>query len=591
MVTEKVFKVLMVCSEIPPSFWSYKKAVEMMLGRRAAAMPPTGLATVAAMLPASRFQVLPIIDLNVEPLTDAALAEADLVMLTAMIVQRYSLAACIARAKRAGKIVVVGGPFATSHPDEVLAMGADYLVLDEAEATLDFFVKDFLAGRAARVYDERSVRGRQTVALTKEGKPPITATPIPRWDLVKLRRYASLAIQFSRGCPFDCEFCDIVVLYGHESRAKTNRQFLAELDAILATGWRGPVFVLDDNLIGNAARVSELLPELYRWQVEHGFPFSFFTEASINLANTSLRKILAEMVKAGFSEVFVGIEAIDPAALKEMNKKQNRGDLGEKVRVIQAAGLEVLGGFIVGNDADRPTVFDGLFEFIQENGIVMAMAGLLTALRGTPLYRRLEAAGRLRGVSSGCNTHRLELNFEPVMDEATLIRGYVGLLERLYAPRNYYQRCRILRQRRGPHRRANRLNRAGLLAAARVFVHYLFVRPDWEFVKFMLGTLFTAPAELPEAVAQAVKFVHFETLTEATVKAYRYPERVATLAERFQTRVAGLRGDLERRQRQLEKLKGRFLAKATREWQALGWEFRAGAKAVLENFQRRLEAI
>ncbi len=578
--------VLLVYPWFPPSFWGFRKSMEL-LGLKAT-MPPTGLATLAAMLPVEHFRVLPIVDLNVEPLADQVIKRADLVMTTGMIVQRDSLRRLIAQVKRHGKTIIAGGPYATSYRQEVLAMGADSVVLGEAELTLPRFIEDWLNGRLARVYDEQSVRACSTVALTREGKPVITGTPVPRWDLLKLRCYSSLPVQFSRGCPFDCDFCDITTLFGHISRTKTPAQLIAELEAIRQTGWRGSVFVVDDNFIGNRQEVRELLPELVKWQKRHHYPFSFFTEASMDLANPSLQDIRELMVPAGFQEVFVGIESTDPEVLAGMNKSQNRGDLGRKVAILQNAGLEVTAGFIIGSDGDRPDVGDRLFRFIQGNGIVMPMPGLLTALRGTALYRRLAAEGRLRGESHGNNTHGFRFNFEPKLDEKMLIKGYVRLLERLFSSRNYYERCRILRQRRGDYHRLDRLNRHGVLATMRIFYHNLFKCPDWEFAKFVFDTLLESPKEFPEMITQAVKLAHFQEITKAAVAVHRYPEQVATLAERFQKRAAELRGDVDKRLRRLAKLERQISAEATRRWRSIDRDFRASVQGVLDRFRQHL---
>lgn len=579
-------KVLMVYPEFPPSFWSFSEAVKMLgLG---AVMPPTGLATVAAMLPADQFDVLPIVDINLEPLLDEHLEQADLVMVSAMIVQQDSLRQIIAQAKRFNKPVVAGGPYPTSYADKVAEMGADYLVLNEAETTLAPFVDDWLTGRAERVYDELSVRSRTTVDLTREGKPKISNTPIPRWDLLKLSRYSSMAVQFSRGCPFNCEFCDITSLFGHIPRTKTADQFIAELEAIRQTGWRGSVFIVDDNFIGNRSAVRDLLPPLTEWQKHHGFPFSFFTEASVDLANETLRDVRENMVKAGFGEVFCGIESVNPEVLDEMGKKQNRGDIRQKVRILQKAGLEVTAGFIIGNDGDQITVFDELFRFIQEEGIVTAMIGLLTAPRGTALYRRLEAEGRLRADCSGNNTHQLCMNFKPKLDERFLIKGYIDLLERLFSSRNYYARCRALRRLQGPCSSSVMLNLSGITAAFKIFYRNLIRHPDWEFSKFILGTLFTAPGRLPVAIKQAIKFAHFQKITLAAVRVHRYPERVETLTELFQKRVSKLRGDVDKRLRKLARLEQKTIARATRIYRSLDPDFRTGAEKVLEQWRQYL---
>ncbi len=586
----KKTKVLMVCPKFPASFWSFKKS--MWFIDRKVTMPPLPLVTVAAMFPVKSFDVMPIIDLNAEPLDDELIRQADIVMFTAMIVQQDSLREIIARAKRWGKPVVVGGPYATSYRDEVLAMNPapDHLVLGEAELTLAPFIQDWQGGHAERVYDAHSVGGRNPIALTREGMPVITGTPIPRWDLLKLGKYSSLAIQFSRGCPFDCDFCDIVVLYGHQPRTKTPGQMMAELEAIYRTGWRGSLFFVDDNFIGNQKEVRKLLPVLIEWQKQHHYPFSFFTEASLNLANPDLADIRTLMIKAGFDEIFAGVESIDQKTLVEMKKRQNLGDPLEKIEILQRAGFEVTAGLIIGSDTDRPETADELFRFLQQSGIVMTMAGLLTALRGTPLYHRLKSEGRLRAESSGNNTHQFRFNFEPKRDERFLIEGYVGLLERLFSSRNYYARCRVLQSRRGSYRRPDRLNRSGILAAMRILYRNLVRRPDWEFAKFFFGSLFAAPIELPEVITYAVKFAHFEAMTEAAVKAHRYPERVATLAERFAAGAALLRGDTNRRLRRLAKLERQVLAEAIRLYDSLDRDFRASAKQALANCCERLTA-
>lgn len=579
----KRLNVLLVNPRFPPSYWSFRLPVEM-LGLDVT-MPSTPLATVAAMLPREHFRILGIIDLNAQSLLDEQIQRADIVMLTAMIVQQDSLRKIIAKAKGFGKTVVVGGPFATTNSDLTLDMGPDHLVLGEAEMTLLPFVEDFLAGRAKRVYDEQSVRPRVKIPLSNEGKPLLIGTPVPDWSALRLDRCSSPTVQFSRGCPFNCDFCDIIVMFGHKTRTKTPAQMIAELEAIRRTGWRGSIFIVDDNFIGNRAAVREFLPVLTKWQEKHHYPFSFYTEASVDLGTETLRDIREGMIKAGFEEVFCGIESIDPKVLAAMDKGQNQGDLAEKVRVLQQAGFGVTAGLIIGNDGDRPEVFDELFRFIQDNGIVMAMAGLLTALRGTPLYERLKREGRLRGESEGNNTHQFQLNFQPKMDEKILIDGYVGLLERLYAPKNYYERCRILRARRGPYRRMSRLNRHGVLAATRIFYHYLVRRPDKEFVKFIAETLLTTPWDLPEAITQTIKFAHYQEITEAAATAHRYPERVATLAERFQEQVAALRGDAKKCLRQLAKLEQRFTAEATRLCHSIPRDFRANAQECLERWK------
>lgn len=502
---ENLTKVLLVYPEFPDSFWGFKKSL-LMINKRAS-MPPTGLATVAAMLPPQYFDTLPIIDLNIRTLAYDDIENADLVMISAMIAQKYSLSETIERIKSLGKLVAVGGPYATSYPDRVIGMGADYLILNEAEATLSLFVEDWISGNLKQVYGDKGQK-----------KPSIKETPVPRFDLLEIHKYASMAIQFSRGCPYNCEFCDITSLYGHTPRVKTAVQLLAELDAILKLRWHGPIFIVDDNFIGNRSAVREFLPLLIEWQRLNGYPFSFFTEASLDLANDELRDIRENMVKAGFNEVFCGIESPDPDVLKEMGKKQNKGDIAEKVLEIQKSGLEVTAGFIIGSDSDKTNTFEAIFDFIQKNGIVMAMAGLLTALRGTLLYKRLEESGRLTKESSGNNTHQLTLNFIPKISENILIDGYVRLLERLYSSKNYFARCLRLNNLIGSQRSVP-ISRASVQAVARIFYRNIFKQPDWEFIKFIFATLKT-PRNVPIAIRQAVKLVHFQHITSKLIYEY-----------------------------------------------------------------------
>ncbi len=575
--------VLMVFPKFPPSFWSFQEAVRLM-GLKAT-MPPTGLATVASMLPEEHFDILPIVDENVEPLSDDILCRADIVMFSAMIVQRDSLLQTIRRVKKAGKTVVVGGPYATAYSQDVLSMGADHLVLGEAEATLGAFVTDYLSGCACQTYSEENAGKRSTVAITARGKPVITSTPIPRWDLLPIRDYSSLAIQFSRGCPFDCEFCDITVLYGRQSRTKTSEQMVAELDAIYQTGWRGSIFIVDDNFIGNRREVRALLPVLRKWQKDHGFPFSFFTEGSMDLAGDNLADIRDGMVSAGFTDVFCGIESTNPDVLERMHKGQNRGDLALRVQTLQSAGLEVTAGFIIGNDDDRPTVFDDLFAFIESTGIVLPMPGLLTALRGTRLYKRLEADGRLRGESLGNNTHRFQFNFDPVLDEGFLIEGYVNLLEKLFSSKSYFKRCGVLQRNRGKRPRVG-IKNGTWLSATLVVLWRNLRRGNMPAFAYLGETLLRSPLSVPDAVTHMVKFEHFRKLTQQAVEAHRYPLRVKTFAERFSARVSYLKGGASHQTKKAVRLKRRYLAKAVRLYRRLDPHFRQSARTAFFEYVR-----
>ena len=516
----KKLRVVSFYPEFSPSFWSFEYTVQKIL-KIGATMPPLGLATVLAMLPVELFELTPIIDLRFRPLRDEDIISADIVFVSAMIAQRDSLREVIECAKKHRKTVVVGGPYATSSPQAVLEMGADHIVGGEAEMTLAPFLEDLARGNARRVYQEKDVVS-PAIALTPNHKPQMDqVTVIPRWDLVEVGMYSSLALQYSRGCPFDCEFCDITVMFGRSSRTKTPKQVIKELEAILATGFRGSIFIVDDNFIGNKNEVRKLLRELKAWQEKHGFPFSFFTEASLNLANPDMSEVLKLMVEAGFEEIFVGIESTDPDALRIADKVQNKGNQSEKVRIIQETGLEITAGFIIGLDGDKLGSGRTLANFIQASGIVMPMPGLLTVLPGTKLEKRLKAEERMLGVSGGNNTHHMTFNFKTLLPEKELVEEYVWLLETLFSARNYFERCLVLRERRGKVTHGqNRVNLQGFLAMLRVFRYYC-VRLKLEPVKFMLKTLVSKPSEFPRAVTQAAKFIHFDRLTRATLRSYR----------------------------------------------------------------------
>ncbi|MBN2392722.1 MAG: DUF4070 domain-containing protein [Anaerolineae bacterium] len=411
--------ILMVYPEFPDTFWSFKHALRFI--RKKASSPPLGLLTVAAMLP-SAWQVR-LRDLNVAPLTQKDLAWADYVFVSAMVVQREAAHKVIARCKQAGVPVVAGGPLFTSEYETFPDVA--HFVLNEAEITLPRFLADLERGQAERLY-------------TTTEFPDICQTPLPRWDLLDLKQYATMSLQFSRGCPYDCEFCNITALFGRRPRTKAASQIVAELDALYALGWRGSVFFVDDNFIGNKKQLkAEILPALIEWRKgKIGVPFH--TEVSINLADDDA--LMRMMADAGFDTVFVGIETPDDDSLAECNKFQNRGrDLVESVKRIQRAGMQVQGGFIVGFDSDTPSIFQRQIDFIQKSGIVSAMVGLLQAPAGTRLYQRLEGEGRLLDEMSGDNADG-STNIIPKMDLDTLRAGYKRILDQIYSPKLYYER-------------------------------------------------------------------------------------------------------------------------------------------------------
>lgn len=555
-------RALLVYPEFPPSYWGFRYALEL-LGKRAS-MPPLGLLTVAAMFPDS--WDLRLVDLNLRPLEDADLDWADLVLTSTMVVQQRSLGEVIARAIALGKPVAVGGPHPTSFASEI--SGADHFVLDEVEDTFPRFLADWEEGRAEREY-------------RPESKPAVTTTPVPRFELLDLSAYGSMALQFSRGCPFDCEFCDITKLFGRVPRTKTNEQMVIELEALHALGWRGPVFLVDDNFIGNKKEALRLLPAVADWQREHGYPFDLYTEASVNLARNE--PLMDAMVEAGFSMVFLGIESPNPEALRLTKKLQNtRRDDGDylfhAVRAIQAKGMEVTGGFIVGLDGDGPEVFDAQVDFIQRAGIPIAMVGLLTALKGTDLYARLEREGRLLDESSGNNVE-IALNFVPELDREVLVDGYRRVLATLYGPdlRAYFGRCKTLLARLGRRRHPRRRpSRAELLALVRSLRLQLFSRQGPAYAAFLAHTLFTRPSRLPEAIRMAIKGWHFQRYTDQTLAAHAYREAALEGYERVEDLLDSAVAAHDRLRRTVEGQAAQTIRRVRRRYRRLRPEFREG---------------
>jgi radical SAM superfamily enzyme YgiQ (UPF0313 family) len=481
--------VLLLYPEFPDTFWSFKHALKFI--RKRASLPPLGLLTVAAMLP--KEWVKRLVDVNVRKLRDKDLTWADVVFVSGMIAQRDSAQELIARCRAAGKTIVAGGPLFTLEHEQFPEV--DHFVLNEAEVTLPEFLRDFERGVTQRLY-------------TSQEFPDIRQTPAPLWELADVQRYAAMSVQFSRGCPFDCEFCNITAMFGHRPRTKTAAQVIAELDGLWRGGWRGAVFFVDDNFIGNKRVLKEdLLPALIQWQKDHrGIPF--FTEASINLADDE--ELMCTMVDAGFNQVFVGIETPEEASLAECNKRQNqKRDLVADVKRIQRAGLEVQGGFIVGFDNDAPTIFARQIEFIQQSGIVTAMVGLLQAIPGTKLYQRLNVQGRLTGHTTGNNVDGTT-NFIPRMNRETLRAGYKNLMKHIYSPGPYYQRIRtFLREYQQP-----KISRAVNWESIRAFLHAnirlgILGRERFHYWGLLLWTAFRRPKLLPMAVTFSIYGHHF----------------------------------------------------------------------------------
>jgi len=413
----------LVSPRFPSTFWSYEPVLAL-IGKKAL-MPPLGLVTVAALLPDTWTSRL--VDCNVRPLTEADWAWADIVLLSGMIVQKPHLLELVAEAKRRHKPVVVGGPYATALPDEVRDAGADFLVLDEAELTLAPFL-------------EALARGETGGTFTAGGaKPDVTLTPAPRFDLLEVAAYDSMSIQFSRGCPFLCEFCDIIVLYGRRPRTKQPAQVLAEMDQLFQLGWRGTIFIVDDNFVGNHKAAKALLREMVGWQAARGFPFHFDTEASIDLAQD--QELIDLMVASGFRSVFLGIETPDAESLKRTLKLQNlRQPLDEAVDAITGSGIRVMAGFIIGFDGEAAGAGNRIVSFVERTAIPTAFVSMLQALPGTALWDRLSAEGRLRESETASGNQTFLMNFTPTRPLMQVAAEFVEAFERLYEPCAYLDR-------------------------------------------------------------------------------------------------------------------------------------------------------
>lgn len=481
--------VLLVSPKTPDTFWSFSHVMPFIA--RKAAFPPLGLLTVAAMLPPD--WSLRLVDLNVRRLRDDEIEWADVVFVSAMLVHADSAREVIVRCNARGKRVIGGGPLFTTGHSRFPEL--QHVALGEAEDIMPALVADLVAGTVQHFYNG-------------DRKPDVRRTPIPRWDLIRLRDYATMSVQFSRGCPFDCEFCDIIVMNGRVPRTKTPAQLIAEMDALRAAGWDGSIFVVDDNFIGNRARTKELLRELIAWRRRRGIKLTFTTEASLNLVDD--RELLDLMVQAGFKKIFVGIESPQDESLRECAKVQNRRrDLVEAVKTLQRAGMEVMGGFIVGFDNDTPAIFERQREFIQESGVVTAMVGLLNALPETRLFKRLQKEGRILTHSNGNNLDAV-LNFVPKLDREMLIEGYRALIKSLYAPRNYYRRIvAFLREYKPAGPRGRIYFREVIALLKSLWVMGVRTRGRREYWKFLTRTLLFHPRKFAEAMSLAIVGHHF----------------------------------------------------------------------------------
>jgi radical SAM superfamily enzyme YgiQ (UPF0313 family) len=495
--------ILLVYPEVPKNtYWSFQYTLKFI--KKKSSMPPLGLITIAALFPES--YNLRLVDLNIEELKKEDIIWSDAVFISAMIVQKESMEFVIDTCKKLGKTIVAGGPYVTSSWRGI--SGVDHFVMGEAEDIFHTFLDDFEKGTAGKVY-------------SGSDHPDITNSVVPRFDLLRFDAYGSMAIQYSRGCPFRCDFCDIWKTYGNKPRLKSAENVVKELDVLFQLGWEGAVFIVDDNFIGNKKRVkNELLPAFIKWQRDHDYVFRFFTEASINIASDT--DLLNGMRNAAFNEVFIGIETPSRKALKEAGKNQNlKTDILEAVKTVQGYGIEVMAGFILGFDSDSDDIFERQIEFIQQSGIPQAMVGLLTALPGTDLYDRMKKERRLITESSGNNTHNMMANFQTKIGNEKLKNGYQHVLGTIYDRnlKNYFTRCTIFMNNLG---QASHFQRDIKIKEIKMLVKSLALQPftpyGYQYLKFVVKNVTRHRHIFGEVIKFAIIGHHFHTITQETLK-------------------------------------------------------------------------
>ena len=484
--------ILMISPKYPDTYWSFNHALKFI--SKKAANPPLGLLTVASMLPEDWNRRL--VDMNVEELKDDDILWSDYVFIGAMSVQQESAKEVIDKCWTLSRKIIAGGPLFTGEPENYYDL-VDYLVLNEAEITFPKFLDDFYKGKPSGVY-----RTDQFC--------DIKHTPAPDYSLVNVNKYAQLSLQYSRGCPYDCEFCEITALLGHKFRTKTSDQIILELNNLYNTGFRGNILIVDDNFIGNRKKLKEdLLPAMIEWAEEKGHPFFYSTEASINLADDP--ELMEMMVRAGFGKVFVGIETPAEESLAECDKNHNlQRDLITCVNQIQQAGMEVTAGFIVGFDNDTPNIFQRQIDFIQNSGIITAMVGMLNAMNNTKLYKRLEDEGRLLERSDGNNTG-YTLNFIPKMDSEVLIRGYKSIVGTIYSGKQFNERVIRFLEMYQPKIKLQTKITFGRLKAFFRSIFYLGILSEerkW-YWKLLFWSLVNRPSTFSLAITYSIYGYHF----------------------------------------------------------------------------------
>jgi radical SAM superfamily enzyme YgiQ (UPF0313 family) len=499
--------LLMIYPEFPDTFWSFKHALKFV--NKKVSNPPLGLMTVSALLPKEWHKKL--IDTNIYPLKDEDIAWADLVFISAMDVQRKSAEELINRVKDQGKALVAGGPLFTEDYEQFPQI--DYLVLNEGEITLPIFIADYLAGIPKHIYQTDQYADMHT-------------SPLPDISVLKLSDYDCMSIQFSRGCPFNCDFCNITALLGHEPRIKSTQQIIGELGQLYASGWRRNIFFVDDNFIGNKKILKEeILPALIQWRKGKSGCL-FLTEASINLADD--KKLMEMLVKAGFMSVFIGVETPDEESLANCNKKQNlKRNLLDDIHAIQNAGLQVMGGFIVGFDSDTSTIFNRMIDFIQKSGIVTAMVGLLQAPNNTELYNKLEQQGRIIKEMTGDNTDGTS-NIIPIMSPKVLQDGYFEIMDKIYSPRYFYKRVKTFLREYQPAKATVTIEWNEVVALLKTIILIGFnPRNAFYYWDLVLWTLFTCPSKFPLAITLTVYEYHFQKVASQNRKALKKQKSIA----------------------------------------------------------------
>ena len=490
-------KILLIYPRYPVTFWSFDHVLKI-IGKKAA-FPPLGLLTVASLLPKKWEKKL--VDMNIDELSADNIEWADMIFVSAMIIQKDSAKEVIERVRNLGKKVVAGGPLFTTGWKK-FGKKVDHLVLGEAEEIFSLFLKDLKKGKLKKIYSSKVFPNLKRRSV------------IPDYSLIDINKYNSMCIQYSRGCPFNCEFCDIAILNGRVPRFKTKGQIIKEFDNLYNLGWRGGIFFVDDNFIGNRAILKkEILPAIWEWQKKKRQPFLFITQASINLADD--KELIRQMVKVGFTTVFIGIETPNPDSLAECMKIQNKNrDLIDSVKLLQNEGLEVQGGFIVGFDHDTASIFKRQIEFIQKSGIVTAMVGLLTALPETKLYKRLQDTGRLIKETTGSNM-ATEVNFVPKMKKETLVKGYRDILNTIYSPKEYYKRIKTFASEFRPTFRKTSLRMRTTYIRALIASFWLLgIKNEGRgyFWKLVFWSIFRKPKVLPQIIGFSVVGIHFRRL-------------------------------------------------------------------------------